>query len=92
MPEVRSLIHVFNADADVETTYPTAEIIQNLSKRTTMAEPCRVQGIGKETLRLASVNITGGRVNSYEIITSVCKMPTFDEWLDKYKAHKHDAA
>lgn len=82
MPEVRSMIHMFNADADVETTYPTAEIIQNLSKETTIAEPCRVYKVDRETFRLASVNMTGGRVNAIDIIQSVCKMPTLDEWVE----------
>jgi len=85
MPNVQSMIHMFNADADVETTYPTAEIIQNLSKETTIAEPCRVMGVGREALRLASVNMTGGRGNAVEIIETICKMPTFDQWVELAK-------
>lgn len=81
MPEVRSMIHMFNADADVETTYPISEIIQNLSSETTVAEPCQVLGVGREALRLASINLTGGRSNSIEIIETICKMPMVDEWL-----------
>lgn len=73
------------ADADVETTYPTAEIVQNLSKGTTMMEPCRVRGAGRETLRLASINLTAGKVNSLEIVQSVCKMPSLDDWLEAAK-------
>jgi hypothetical protein len=85
MPEVRSMIHMFNADADVETTYPVAEIIQNLSSETTVAEPCKVKGVLREAFRLASINVTGGRVNSQEIIQTVCKMPALDEWLEQAK-------
>ncbi|MNY67200.1 hypothetical protein D3C86_2047420 [compost metagenome] len=77
------MIHMFNADADVETTYPISEIIQNLSSETTIAEPCRVMGVGREALRLASINLTGGRVNAVEIVESICKMPMFDEWLEQ---------
>lgn len=92
MPEVQSLVHMFNADADVETTYPTAEIIQNLSKETTMNEPCSIQGVGREKQRLASVNLTGGRVNAVEIIESVCGWPKFDEWLEEAKKDFENAA
>jgi hypothetical protein len=92
MPEVQSLVHMFNADADVETTYPTAEIIQNLSKETTMNEPCSIQGVGRERQRLASVNLTGGRVNAVEIIQSVCGWPTFDEWVEQAKKDFDNAA
>lgn len=81
MPEVRSTVHGACADADVETTYPTAEIVQNLSKETQMMEPCRVRGAGRETLRLAGINLTGGQVNAIEIVETVCKMPTLDEFL-----------
>jgi hypothetical protein len=81
MPTIRSVIHMYGADADVETTYPRAEIIQNLSKETTMFEPCQVYGIDRETLRLASINLTGGRVNSIEIMESVCGWPTLDDML-----------
>lgn len=86
MPTIRSMIHRYNADADVETTYPTAEIIQNLSKETTVAEPCKIAGVGLETQRLACINLTGGRVNSIEIIQTICKMPTLDEWVEMAKA------
>lgn len=82
MPDVQSSIHMFNADADVETTYPTAQIIQNISKETTLSEPCRILGISPEAQRLACINVTGGRVNSIEIMQSVCKMPTLDQWLE----------
>lgn len=85
MPQVRSMIHMFNADADVETTYPTAEIIQNLSKETMISEPCRVRGVGRETLLQASINLTGGRVNAVEIIEKVCKMPPLDAWVEHAK-------
>lgn len=82
MPSIRSMIHRYNADADVETTYPTAEIIQNLSKETTIAEPCKIAGVGLETQRLACINLTGGQVNAVEIIQTICKMPTLDQWLE----------
>ena len=85
MPDVQSSIHMFNADADVETTYPTAGIIQNVGKETTLFEPCRIEGIGPETQRLVSINVTGGRVNAIEIMQQACKMPGLDQWLELAK-------
>lgn len=85
MPEVQSMIHVFNSDADVETTYPTAEIIQNLSKETTMNEPCKIRGVGREVQRHASINLTGPQENCIEIIETICKMPTLDQWVEQAK-------
>lgn len=85
MPDVRSMIHVFNSDADVETTYPTAEIIQNLSKETTMNEPCKIRGVGREVQRHASINLTGPQENCLEIVQTICKMPSLDEWVAQAK-------
>lgn len=85
MPDVRSMVHVFNSDADVETTYPTAEIIQNLSKETTMNEPCKIRGVGREVQRHASINLTGPQENCIEIVETICKMPTLDQWVAQAK-------
>ena len=85
MPEVQSMIHVFNSDADVETTYPTAEIIQNLSKETTMNEPCKIRGVGREVQRHASINLTGPQENCLEIVQTICKMPSLDQWVAQAK-------
>lgn len=85
LPDTRSLIHMFASDADVETTYPTAEIIQNISKETTMAEPCRIEGVGREAQRFAGINLTAGLVNSVEIVESVCKAPKLDDWVELAK-------
>jgi hypothetical protein len=83
MPTVRSMLHVFNSDADVETTYPTAEIIQNLSKETTMNEPCKIKGVLKEVQRHAAINLTAPQENAIEIVETICKMPTLDQWAEQ---------
>lgn len=83
MPTIRSMINRYCADADVETTYPTAEIIQNLSKETTVAEPVRISGIGAETQRKACINLTAGPVNSIELMQTVCNAPPMDAWLER---------
>lgn len=84
LTDVESGIYMYNSDADVETTYPIAEIINNLSKETTVSEPCRVDGVNSDELRFVSVNITGGRINALEIMQNVCKLPKLDDWLDLF--------
>lgn len=83
MPTIQSMINRYCADADVETTYPTAEIIQNLSKETTIAEPVRIAGTSPETQRKACINLTAGPVNSIELMQTVCNAPTMDQWLER---------
>jgi len=83
MPEVQSMLHMFNADADVETTYPIAGIIQNVAKETTLAEPCRIHGVSQANLKLIAVNMSGGRVNAVEIMQMACKMLPMDAWVEE---------
>lgn len=73
---------MFGADADVETTYPTAEIILNLGKEQTEAELCYISAIGAEAQRRQSINITGGRVNAIEIMQTVNNLAPLDTWAD----------
>lgn len=82
MPEVRSTVYKFGADADVETTYPTAEIIMNLGKEQTEAEPCYILGVKAEAQRRQSINITGGRVNAIEIMQEINNLASLDAWVE----------
>ncbi len=83
LPDVQSTIYTYCSDADVETTYPTAEIINNMSRDTTVSEPCRIKGVTKSDLRLVAVNITGGPSNAIEILQKTAKMPLLSEWLEE---------
>lgn len=82
MPEVQSTIYMFAADADVETTYPTAEIILNLGKEQTEAEPGILRGVTQETQQRQSINVTGGRVNAIEIMQEINGLKPLDDWAD----------
>lgn len=82
MPTVQSTIYMFGADADVETTYPTAEIILNSGKEQTEAEACYINAIGAENQRRQSINVTGGRVNAIEVMQVVNGMVSLDDWAD----------
>lgn len=82
MPDIRSTVYKFGADADVETTYPTAEIIMNLGKEQTEAEPCYIPGVKAESQRRQSINITGGRVNAIEILQEINGLASLDAWVE----------
>lgn len=82
MPTIQSTIYMFGADADVETTYPTAEIILNSGKEQTEAEACYINAIGAENQRRQSINVTGGRVNAIEVMQVVNGMVSLDDWAD----------
>lgn len=80
------MIYKYCSDADVETTYPTAEIITNLSKETTVSEPCKIEGISDDEIRLITVNLTGGPVNAIEILQLTSKLKPIEDWIQLAKA------
>ncbi len=85
MPHIKTRLYKFNADADLETTYPTCEIIMNLGKETTISEPCRIKGVGIEAQRKLSINLTAGPVNAIEIMQSACKIKSLDDWAEEIR-------
>ena len=85
LKHIRSMIYMYCSDADVETTYPTAEIITNMSKETTISEPCKIEGISDSQIRLITVNLTGGPVNAIEILQLTSGLKTLEEWLQLAK-------
>jgi len=92
IPELPSLVRMYVSDADIESTYPNGEIAMNLSKETTMGEMCRIKGVGPAKHRLLGVNMTGGPVNSMEILTDIAKLPTQLEMLQIYQEKKRQQA
>ncbi len=84
LPTVRSFVRRYTSDADIGSTYPNGEIIMNLSKMTTMYEVCRIAGVTPSKQRLVGVNLTGGPVNSIEIMTEVMKAPDPFELLELF--------
>jgi len=78
LPSVRSFVRRYTSDADIGSTYPTGEVILNLSKMTTMYEVCRIAGVTASKQRLVGINLTGGPVNAIEVMGDVMKAP--DPW------------
>lgn len=92
LPTVRSFVRRYTSDADIGSTYPNGEIIMNLSKMTTMYEVCRIAGVTPSKQRLVGVNLTGGPVNSIEIMTEVMKAPDPWDLLDAFEKELGEVA
>lgn len=88
LPGLRSLIYRYVSDADIASTYPNGQIILNLSKDTTALELCKIRGVSTEEQILLGVNLTGGKVNSIEIMTTIGRLPTLRDMLDIYDQSK----
>lgn len=89
LPELRSFIRIELYDLDCVSTYPTTEIVANISKATTFMELCKVQGISETTMRAIGVNLTGGAVNALEVCHDVYGFPLIDTLLDDYRTTLH---
>lgn len=88
LPDVQSTIYTYCSDADVETTYPVSEIINNMSRDTTVAEPVRIKDVTRADTRIIAVNITGGPSNALEILQHTAKVPVLSEWLEEMRRER----
>jgi hypothetical protein len=68
----------------VAASYPTGECVFNISKETTSKELIQIEGIDKETSRMATINLSAGRTNAVEFCTNMFSMPTLDTFLDAF--------
>lgn len=85
LPSVRSFVRRYTSDADIASTYPTGEVIMNLSKMTTMYEVGRIAGITTSDQRLVGINLTGGPVNAIEIMQMTMQAPSPWDLLEAFE-------
>lgn len=81
-PNLSTNIRVHVADLDVAASYPNGGAVFNISKETTLTEVCSLEGIDEETLRLQSINLSGGQTNAVEFCTTLLGFPDPDVLLD----------
>lgn len=85
LPDLKSSVYRFVSDADIGATYPTGEIIMNLSRETTMLEFCKIKGIAPDRQRAIGLDVTGGPANAIALCCEVLKAPTPMQLLDAFK-------
>lgn len=85
LPSVRSYVRRYTSDADIASTYPTGEVIMNLSKMTTMYEVGRIAGVSTGDQRLVGINLTGGPVNAIEIMQMTMQAPSPWDLLEQFE-------
>lgn len=73
---------------DIEGTYPTIEVVANISKETTVRELSRIEGLTEETQRAMGINLSGGHANALEICQTVMGLETPEKWLALYLQSK----
>lgn len=76
---------------DVAASYPIGELCFNIGKATTKRELIRVEGVDETTMRMMTINFSGGASNAVEICTKLFNMPPMDEMLDAFMEEECDA-
>lgn len=84
LPDHATMLFGHVADCDAVGTYPTLEVVMNISKETTLRELCRFRGIPLDVQRIQGINLTGGTTNAYEIMRNLYGVPSFDELSEMY--------
>lgn len=84
MPGIETKIFCHNADLDVAATYPTEEVVYNISKETTWLEMSAIQGLPDEVRREVGINISGGVANAMEHCMTVHGLPSPEQMLALY--------
>lgn len=84
-PNLHTSIYAQVADLDVSATYPTEEVIMNISKETTKRELCEIQGVSEQQRRMQGVNLTGGHNNAVQICVAWYGAPTFSQMLESFE-------
>ena len=81
-------LYAMVSDLDVKGSYPTTEVIANVSKETTHSELCKVEGLTEKQQREIGVNMTSPFTNAVEISTSLFGLPDLDELVDIFSAEQ----
>ena len=85
---IRTDVYALVSDLDVRSSYPTTEVILNVSRETTRRELCRIDGISEAKQRAIGLNMTQPRVNAVELCTEALQLPSLNALLDSYKKQK----
>jgi len=85
VPSAVSRFFLHNFDIDLAAGYPSAGIMSNAAKETTVFEVCQIEGEdGEAVVRRLGVNMTAMANNAIAIGVENCGMPTPLELLDLY--------
>lgn len=73
-------------DIDVKSSYPSTGVWMNISRETLFRVMCRIMGVDFEDQRRMGLNLPSGRVNSINIMRTICQAPRQIEMLERFVA------
>jgi hypothetical protein len=76
-------------DLDVSASYPTGQVVMNISKKTTVTEIIRnADAILEHRRRMNTINFSSGHVNALEFCEEMSNMPTLEQIGARYLAER----
>jgi len=88
-----SRLTIHNFDLDLISAYPRIGILLGLSRKNTVFEICKIEGIDSFKHRYVCVNLTGGDANALITCKDLYKLDGLNELHVKFaEAHKIDVA
>lgn len=84
MPQLRSLARAHVADLDIEGTYPSLQMLFNISRETTVAEVVDIEGTTDYQRQSIGINMSGGTNNAHELCNVIYGFPGHVEMLNRF--------
>jgi hypothetical protein len=76
---IRTNIHLYNADSDIASAYPTDQCLFNVSRSTTLTELIDIVGVHPSIYRIENINLLSGEVNSIDYCCKMFNFPTLSD-------------
>lgn len=92
LPNVKSMVYHSLADLDLESTYPNAQMVLNISKETTLFESGLIQGMSEDERRELGLLLTSGNTAALEIGIKYFGMPSPAQLIQQYERDHQQAA
>lgn len=80
-PTIKTNVRLFVFDSDEVSAYPSATMVLNVSKETTLRELISIDGIDEDVFRIQNLNLVIGQTNALEYVTTMFDAPKPNELL-----------
>lgn len=84
-PELRTMFRMFVYDSDAVSAYPSAAMVANVAKSTTLCEIIDILGVEEMTFRFQNINFMQGHVNALEYCERMFSLPTPQQSLGYFQ-------
>ena len=92
LPNIKSMIYHSLADLDLESTYPNAQLVLNISKETTLFETGLIRDMSEAQRRELGLLLTSGNTAALEIGIKYFGLPSPAQLIAQYEKDHQESA